>query len=269
MTSWSRSVPRPKTPNDGYQSAERPRSGGRRTRGRRPRAGRDPREPRRRRHRLDVGRRHARCATAASRCAPTSTPTRPIPHEVSFLETKGLEREIDPASLEGWTVLAVDCGNERRHRPRLRGDSRGAPTSSSTSTTTTTTAALAPSTWSTASASSTAEILARIFDGLGRRAHAEDRRGAVRRPRDRHRPVPVPHHEPGRAAAGGAAGRGRRRRPQGVRAGVRADAVRQAAAARPRDRKRRAVSRAAGSRSPTSAATTSHTWTATRPRPRA
>jgi phosphoesterase RecJ-like protein len=40
-----------------------------------------------------------------------------IPHEVNFLDTTGLEREIDPASLRGWTLLAVDCGNERRLGP--------------------------------------------------------------------------------------------------------------------------------------------------------
>ncbi|MGN6380571.1 MAG: DHH family phosphoesterase [Gaiellales bacterium] len=40
-----------------------------------------------------------------------------IPHEVDFLDTAGLERTIDPASLEGWTLLAVDCGNERRLGP--------------------------------------------------------------------------------------------------------------------------------------------------------
>ena len=40
-----------------------------------------------------------------------------IPHEVGFLDTGGLERRIDPASLDGWTLLAVDCGNERRMGP--------------------------------------------------------------------------------------------------------------------------------------------------------
>ena len=40
-----------------------------------------------------------------------------IPHEVNFLDTTGLEREIDPDSLRGWTLLAVDCGNERRIGP--------------------------------------------------------------------------------------------------------------------------------------------------------
>src|SRR5919205_44160 len=41
-------------------------------------------------------------------------PASTIPHEVSFLDTDGLEREIDPAEIEGWTLLALDCGNERR-----------------------------------------------------------------------------------------------------------------------------------------------------------
>jgi len=41
-------------------------------------------------------------------------PASTIPHEVSFLDTDGLERDIDPAEIEGWTLLVVDCGNERR-----------------------------------------------------------------------------------------------------------------------------------------------------------
>jgi phosphoesterase RecJ-like protein len=40
-----------------------------------------------------------------------------IPHEVAFLDTSGLERNVDPSSLDGWTLLAVDCGNERRLGP--------------------------------------------------------------------------------------------------------------------------------------------------------
>jgi bifunctional oligoribonuclease and PAP phosphatase NrnA len=40
-----------------------------------------------------------------------------IPHEVAFLDTSGLERDVDPSSLDGWTLLAVDCGNERRLGP--------------------------------------------------------------------------------------------------------------------------------------------------------
>src|SRR5205085_684145 len=41
-------------------------------------------------------------------------PESTIPHEVDFLDTSGLERDVDPASLVGWTLLALDCGNERR-----------------------------------------------------------------------------------------------------------------------------------------------------------
>jgi bifunctional oligoribonuclease and PAP phosphatase NrnA len=41
-------------------------------------------------------------------------PASTIPHEVSFLNTEGLERDIDPAEIEGATLLVLDCGNERR-----------------------------------------------------------------------------------------------------------------------------------------------------------
>src|SRR5207248_2334112 len=41
-------------------------------------------------------------------------PESTVPHEVAFLDTDGLERRVDPASLDGWALLAVDCGNERR-----------------------------------------------------------------------------------------------------------------------------------------------------------
>ncbi len=77
------------------------------------------------------------------------------------------------------------------------------------------------------------------------RDHARHRGVALRRARDRHRAVPVPHHQPGGAAAGRAAGRGRRRRAQGVRAGVRERPAGQAAVARPRDRARRVLLRRA------------------------
>jgi phosphoesterase RecJ-like protein len=45
----------------------------------------------------------------------------PIPHEYGFLDLTGLERTIDPASVEGWTLLALDCGNERRIGPGWEG----------------------------------------------------------------------------------------------------------------------------------------------------
>ncbi len=93
-------------------------------------------------------------------------PESTIPHEVAFLDTDGLERTLDPDSLEGWTLLALDCGNERRlgaQHPDLlsrcspvidvdhhHDNSRFGGVNLIDGT-----------------ASSTAEILVRIFDGLG------------------------------------------------------------------------------------------------------
>jgi bifunctional oligoribonuclease and PAP phosphatase NrnA len=89
-----------------------------------------------------------------------------IPHEVAFLDTEGLERTVDPDSLEGWTLLALDCGNERRlgaQYPDLL--SRCSPVidvdhhhDNSR---------FGGVNLIDGSASSTAEILVRIFDGLG------------------------------------------------------------------------------------------------------
>src|SRR5579862_647012 len=56
----------------------------------------------------------ARGARVRTYLEPAST----IPHEVSFLDTVGLERDVDPDSIRGWTLLALDCGNERRIGPR-------------------------------------------------------------------------------------------------------------------------------------------------------
>src|SRR6478752_5236548 len=50
-------------------------------------------------------------------------PDSPLPHEYGFLNMDGLERSIEPGSTEGWTLLALDCGNESRLGPdheRLR-----------------------------------------------------------------------------------------------------------------------------------------------------
>jgi phosphoesterase RecJ-like protein len=38
----------------------------------------------------------------------------PLPREYEFLSMQGLERTIEPNSVEGWTILALDCGNESR-----------------------------------------------------------------------------------------------------------------------------------------------------------
>jgi phosphoesterase RecJ-like protein len=43
-------------------------------------------------------------------------PDSPLPHEYGFLNMDGLERSIEPGSTEGWTLLALDCGNESRLR---------------------------------------------------------------------------------------------------------------------------------------------------------
>ncbi len=89
-----------------------------------------------------------------------------IPHEVAFLDTDGLERTVDPDSLDGWTLLALDCGNERRlgaQYPDLL--SRCSPVidvdhhhDNSR---------FGGVNLIDGGASSTAEILVRIFDGLG------------------------------------------------------------------------------------------------------
>jgi bifunctional oligoribonuclease and PAP phosphatase NrnA len=90
----------------------------------------------------------------------------PLPHEYGFLDMDGLERQIEPGSTAGWTLLAVDCGNESRLGPdheQLRAgfdqvidvdhhhdNSRFGDVN-----------------YVDGHASSTAEILARVFDGLG------------------------------------------------------------------------------------------------------
>jgi len=90
----------------------------------------------------------------------------PLPHEYGFLNMDGLERSIEPGSNEGWTLLALDCGNESRLGPdheQLRAgfaqvidvdhhhdNSRFGDVN-----------------YVDGHASSTAEILARICDGLG------------------------------------------------------------------------------------------------------
>jgi len=93
-------------------------------------------------------------------------PDSPLPHEYGFLNMDGLERRIEPGSTEGWTLLALDCGNQSRLGPdheQLRAgfeqvidvdhhhdNSRFGDVN-----------------YVDGHASSTAEILARICDGLG------------------------------------------------------------------------------------------------------
>src|SRR3954469_9138304 len=93
-------------------------------------------------------------------------PDSPLPHEYGFLNMDGLERRIEPGSTEGWTLLALDCGNQSRLGPdheQLRAgfeqvidvdhhhdNSRFGDVN-----------------YVDGHASSTAEILPRAFDGLG------------------------------------------------------------------------------------------------------
>jgi phosphoesterase RecJ-like protein len=41
----------------------------------------------------------------------------PLPREYGFLDMSGLKRTIEPGSTAGWTLLALDCGNESRLGP--------------------------------------------------------------------------------------------------------------------------------------------------------
>jgi bifunctional oligoribonuclease and PAP phosphatase NrnA len=93
-------------------------------------------------------------------------PDSPIPSEYAFLQMDGVERSLEPGSTGDWTLLALDCGNERRLGPdheQLRAgfgqvidvdhhhdNSRFGDVN-----------------YVDGHASSTAEILARVFDGLG------------------------------------------------------------------------------------------------------
>jgi bifunctional oligoribonuclease and PAP phosphatase NrnA len=93
-------------------------------------------------------------------------PDSPIPSEYDFLQMDGVERSIEPDSTADWTLLALDCGNEQRLGPdheQLRAgfaqvidvdhhhdNSRFGDVN-----------------YVDGHASSSAEILARIFDGLG------------------------------------------------------------------------------------------------------
>jgi phosphoesterase RecJ-like protein len=96
----------------------------------------------------------------------------PLPHEYGFLRLEPLERRLEPSSLDGWALLAVDCGNERRLRPGWRELLRHAEPvvdidhhhDNSR---------FGSVNLIDGSASCTAEILERVFDGLGVRITPE------------------------------------------------------------------------------------------------
>ena len=99
-------------------------------------------------------------------------PVSPIPHEVSFLDTTGLERDVEPASIEGWTLLALDCGNERRLGD-MHAELRAAAGTVIDVDHHHDNSRFGDVNLIDGHASSTAEILVRIFDALGVELTAE------------------------------------------------------------------------------------------------
>ena len=119
--------------------------------------------------------------------------------------------------------IFLDCGNiDRNPADELKRRARA----SSTSTITTTTRASARSTTSCPQASCTAEVIWDLMRGLGVRADAADRRGALRRAGDRHRQVHVREHRLARARDGGRPDRRRDRRARDLPAPLRGRARR-------------------------------------------
>ena len=90
----------------------------------------------------------------------------PLPHEYGFLAMDGLERQIEPGSTGGWTLLALDCGNESRlgpdHEAMRAGFDQVIDVDHHHDN-----SRFGDVNYVDGHASSTAEILARVFDGLG------------------------------------------------------------------------------------------------------
>jgi phosphoesterase RecJ-like protein len=90
----------------------------------------------------------------------------PIPHEYGFLNLDGLERTLDHGANDGWTLLALDCGNEARlgpdHVDMRAGFDRVIDVDHHHDN-----SRFGDVNYVDGHASSTAEILARVFDGLG------------------------------------------------------------------------------------------------------
>ena len=163
----------------------------------------------------------------------------PLPYEYRWFDLEGVRSKV-PSDLEERTIIFLDCGNIDRNpveafrRPggltlnidhhhdntRFGGVNLVVP-----------------------DASCTAEIVWDLGRALGVAAHGADRRGAVRRPRHRHRPVHVREHRPARARDGGGPDRGRHRPHGDLPARVRGLARAQAAAARAGAVARRALRR--------------------------
>ena len=130
----------------------------------------------------------------------------PLPPEYRFFALDGLRTEA-PEDIGSRTAIFLDCGNLDRNplaalreaEPLLNIDHHHDNTRFGTVN------------HVVDEASCTAEIVWDLMPGLGVGADADDRRGALRRPRHRHRPLLVREHDAARAPDGRAADRGGRR----------------------------------------------------------
>ena len=162
----------------------------------------------------------------------------PLPAEYAFLDlaAHGLLREA-PADAAERVLVAVDCAQETRLTDdRLLDATTVVNIDHHHDNTRFGTANLV-----VGEASSTAEVLADVFDDLGVVLTPAIADGALRRARHRHRPLPVLEHDAEGAASGGRAGRGRRRPAADLPGRLRVDAVPEAAPARARARSRCAL----------------------------
>ena len=170
----------------------------------------------------------------------------------STWRSHGLRRDL-PADAAERVLLAVDCAQETRLTDVRLLDSRVVVNVDHHHDNT----RFGTVNLVVADASSTAEMLADVFGELGVSLTPGDRRGALRRPRDRYRPLPVREHDTQGVAPGRRAPRGRRRHPADLPGRVRVDAVREGEAPCPRARPGHACTRRAGSWCRTSSGVTS------------
>ena len=158
----------------------------------------------------------------------------PLPGEYRFLAARASCGASCPADVGERVLVAVDCANESRIGADRRVARRGAVHGQHR-----------PPPRQLPLRRRQPRRRRRVVDRRGaarplrrarRRADARDRRAALRRPRHRHRPLPVREHDAEGAAARGRAGRGRRGRAQGLPGRLRDRPVREAEAARARAR---------------------------------
>ena len=140
----------------------------------------------------------------------------PLPGEYRMLSLQGLIQQA-PADIAERTVVFLDCGNIDRNSASVLRDGRHLLNIDHHHDNTRfgTLNHVVPE------ASCTAEIVWDLMGGLGERAHAGDRGGALRRPDHRHRALHVREHRCARAHDGSRPDRGRRGRARGLQAPVR------------------------------------------------